>query len=200
MARLLLLGLALILSACAQKKIILDSSNMVPLKQLESSMTKLKGDLSILSFADHRTKKDTVGIAVTGVNNIETPIYLDISPEEYVKRRFVIGLTKRGIDVTSASKYGLKGNIKKLWVWEHVEGGPAQNSECEVEIEFDIISTETKAVKYHGNFSVNALGTNNIIDTTDSDGPVLESCMSMLIEKFVQDSKIQKFLGFEVLK
>lgn len=201
MAHRLLLGFALILSACAQKKVTLNSSEMVPFKRLQSTIagTKLKGDLNVLSFTDQRLKKESVGVAKTGLANIETPIYLDMTPEEYVKKRFISGLSKRGITVGN-SKYGVRGNVKKLWVWEQVEGLRPEASSCEMEIEFDIVSVKENEVKFHGVVSSNAMGSDGILDTTHSNGAMLEFCMNYVLEKFVQDPKLQSFLGFEVVK
>lgn len=201
MARKLLLGIVVFLSACAQQKVTLNSSSMVPFKQLESTLstTKLKGELNVLSFTDQRKKTGAVGVAKTGLGNIETPIFLDTAPEDYVKNRFVAGLAKRGITVGN-SKYGLRGNIKKLWVWEQVEGLHPEASNCEMEIDFDIVSVKENDVRFHGVVSSSASGSDGIIDTTHSNGAVLEFCMNYVLEKFVQDPKLQGFLGFEVVK
>lgn len=197
----LLLGIALFLSACAQEKVVLNSSKMVPFKRLESTIaiTKLKGDLNVLSFTDQRKVTNSVGVAKTGLVNIETPIYLDMSPEEYVKNRFSSGLAKRGITVGNA-KYGVRGNIKKLWVWEQVEGLRPEASSCEMEIEFEIVSVKENDVRFRGVVSSNAMGSDGIIDTTHSNGAVLEFCMNYVLEKFVQDPKLRGFLGFEIAK
>lgn len=202
MAHRLLLGFLLLLSACAQKTVTLNSSEMVPFKRLESTLTeaKLKGDLNVISFSDQRLKSGkAVGVAKTGLANIETPIYLDLTPEEYVKNRFISGLAKRGIKVGN-SKYGVRGNIKKLWVWEHVEGLRPEASSCEMEIEFEIVSVKENDVRFRGVVSSNAMGSDGIIDTTHSNGAVLEFCMNYALEKFVQDPKLQSFLGFTVTK
>ena len=201
MAQKLLLGFAFLLSACAQQKVTLNSSSMVPFKRLESTIntTKLKGELNVLSFTDQRKKAGAVGVAKTGLGNIETPIFLDMAPEEYVKTRFVSGLSKRGISVGN-SKYGLRGNIKKLWVWEQIEGLRPEASNCEMEIEFDIVAVKENDVRFHGVVSSSAMGSDGIIDTTHSNGAVLEFCMNYVLEKFVQDPKLQSFLGFEVVK
>lgn len=202
MAHGLLIGFALLLSACAQKSVTLNSSEMVPFKRLESTIsgTKLSGELNVLSFTDQRVKAGSVvGVAKTGLANMETPIQLDVTPEEYVKRRFVSGLAKRGITVGSA-KYGVRGNIKKLWVWEQVEGLRPEASSCEMEIEFDIVSVKESEVRFRGVVSSTATGSDGIVDTTHSNGAVLEFCMNYVLEKFVQDPKLQAFLGFTVVK
>lgn len=197
----LLLGIALLLSACAQKKVVLNSSEMVAFKRLDSTLvvTKLKGDLNVLSFTDQRKITNSVGVAKTGIINMETPIHLDMPPVEYVKNRFVTGLSKRGITVGN-SKYGLRGTIKKLWVWEQVEGLRAEASSCEMEIEFEIVSIKENDVRFRGVVSSNATGSEGIIDTTHSNGAVLEFCMNYVLEKFVQDPKLRGFLGFEIVK
>lgn len=200
MAQKLLLGIALVLSACAQKKVVLNSSEMVSFKRLESTIavTKLKGDLNVLSFTDQRKITNSVGVAKTGLANVETPIHLDVLPETYVKNRFSAGLSKRGISVGN-SKYGLRGNIKKLWVWEQVEGLRPEASSCEMEIEFEIVSVKENDVRFRGVVSSNAMGSDGIVDTTHSNGAVLEFCMNYVLEKFVQDPKLQSFLGFEIV-
>ena len=201
MTQKLLLGIVLFLSACAQKKVVLNSSEMVSFKRLESTIaiTKLKGDLNVLSFADQRKVTTSVGVAKTGLANIETPIQLDMSPEAYVKNRFSTGLAKRGISVGN-SKYGIRGNIKKLWVWEQVEGLRPEASSCEMEIEFEIVSVKENDVRFRGVVSSTAMGSDGIIDTTHSNGAVLEFCMNYVLEKFVQDPKLRGFLGFEIAK
>lgn len=202
MHKIFIFTILLILSACAQKKIVLQSSEITPLKQLDSNMpvSKVSGSLTVLSFSDRRVKTDSVGIAKTGIVNAETPIYLDVSVEEYVKGRFVAGLSKRGVDVVARSKYGIKGNIRKLWVLEQADGLRPEHSKCEVEIEFDIIAMKNKDLRYHGVISSNAMGTDSIFDTTASNGPLLEVCMTYVVEKFVQEPQVQSLLGFSTLK
>ena len=185
-----------VVSACAQKEIVLKSTEMFPLRQLEKSVpvTPIKGDLKVLLFVDQRSSKASFGIAKTGMFNLETPIYMDISAEEYVKNRFISGLSKRGVDVVSDSNYAIQGNIKKLWVWEYANGLMPEHSNCEIEIEFEIFSNKDKVLRYHGSVSSNATGTDSILDTTDSDGPILEICMNYIVEKFAQDPQVQMFI------
>ena len=196
MKKLIILSFCFVVSACAQKEIVLKSAEMVPLQQLEKSipLTHIKGDLEVLLFADQRSSKATFGIAKTGIFNFETSIYMDISAEEYVKNRFISGLSKRGVDVVSDSDYAIQGNIKKLWVWENANGLMLEYSNCEIEIEFEILSKKDKVLRYHGSVSSNATGTNSILDTTDSDGPILEICMNYIVEKFAQDPQVQMFI------
>jgi len=87
----------LLTSACAQKEIVIKNEEITPLKQLEDRIgfTAVKGNLTVLNFSDNRSKKDSLGIAKTGMLNTETPIGLDISVSDYVKKRLISGLSKR---------------------------------------------------------------------------------------------------------
>jgi len=104
------------------------------------------------------------------------------------------------VDVVGSSDYALRGVIKKLNVWEQANGWQPEYSNCDVDIDFEIVTARQKELVYYGTIFSNAMGTNSIIDTTDSNGPVLNSCMEYVVEKLVNDQKLRNLLGFKVPK
>jgi len=120
---------------------------------------------------------------------------LDIPVTEYVFKKLASGFTKRGINIIDSSNYSLSVQIKTLKVWEKADGLNPEYANCELELNF-LISNNRMPV-YQGQISSSAVGTESIIDATESNGPVLESCMEYAIEKFVKDEKLSSLLGFQ---
>ncbi len=183
----------LVFCACAQKQLVLNNTEMIALKQTDENQPRIRGGLIVEKFKDQRLRTDAAGVALTGLGNKETPIHLDIGVPDYLKRRFSNGLAKRGVDVAGEANFTLKGTINKFWVWEKMQG-IKEFSNCEIDVDFEIVSTSTKKLRYKGNVNSYASGTDNAIDTTNSNGSVLETCMSSLVDKFLQYRDIQAII------
>lgn len=197
------LGLVLLLLAgCAQKQIVLKSSELKPLPVAageNTPLTKYKGNLNVLKFQDERTDKTKLGVASTGLRNTDTPIYLDIPVEDYIQNRFRSELSKHGIEVTGNATYAIRGVIKKVKVYESNVSAALEKSNCEIEMEFDIVSTRDKTPFYHGTISMTGSGSNFALDTTSSNGAALETCAQGLAEQFLKNNDLRKRLGIKEL-
>lgn len=197
------LGLALVLLAgCAQKQIVLNSSELKPLPVAageNTPVTKYKGSLNVLKFQDERADKTKLGVASTGMRNTDTPIYLDIPVENYIQNRFRSELAKHGIEVTGNAAYSLHGIIKKVKIFESNESSTLEKSNCEIEMEFDIVPAREKTPVYHGTISMTGSGSNFALDTTSSNGAALETCAQGLAEQFLKNNDLRKRLGFKEL-
>jgi len=190
-----------VLASCAQKEIIIKSSDTKVLRAYDQTtpISKYKGNVSVLKFSDQRENKNNIGIAYTGMLNKETPIYLDTPIEQFLKERFTTNIGKRGIETASTTPYGFRATIKKLWVNEITPVFAAETSNCVVDLEFEIVASKTKQPVYRGNISVQGSGTNMILDTTDSNGPTLEVCMNLIADHFLKNPDMQKILGIKQL-
>lgn len=188
-----------LLSSCASKELVLKSQELKPLKSLEkvAPVTMVKGDLNILKFADNRQDKKTIGTAATGFFNVETPIYLDTPVEDFIKDRFSKQLAKRGVEVAGHSKYAFRGAVKRLWISETTNSWSPEHSLCQIELEFEIVTSKSKIPVYKGVISSSAAGTDFAFETTDSNGPLLESCANNLAEEFVKHDDLRKFLNIK---
>lgn len=197
------IGLVLLLLAgCAQKQIVLKSSELKPLPIAageNTPLTKYKGNLNVLKFQDERTDKTILGVASTGLRNTDTPIYLDIPVEDYIQNRFRSELSKHGIEVTGNATYAIRGVIKKVKVYESNVSAALEKSNCEIEMEFDIVSTRDKTPFYHGTISMTGSGSNFALDTTSSNGAALETCAQGLAEQFLKNNDLRKRLGIKEL-
>lgn len=197
----LFLTLVLFIFGCAQKEVIIKSSETKALRAYDQTtpISKYKGNVSVLKFSDQRENKNSIGIAYTGILNKETPIYLDIPIEQFLKERFTTNIGKRGIETADSTPYGFRATVKKLWVNEITPVFAVENSNCVVDLEFEIIANKTKQPIYRGNISVQGSGTNMILDTTDSNGPTLEVCMNLIADHFLKNQDMRKILGIKQL-
>ena len=197
------IGLVLILlTGCAQKQIVLKSSELKPLPVAageSTAVTKYKGNLNVFKFQDGRTDRTSLGKASTGMFNADTPIYLDIPVEDYMQNKFRSELSKHGIEVTGNAPYAIRGVIKKVKIYESNVSAALEKSNCEIEMEFDIISTGDKTPFYHGTISMTGSGSNFALDTTSSNGAALETCAQGLAEQFLKNNDLRKRLGFKEL-
>lgn len=193
--------IALFFVSCAQQQVTLRSAALEPMDQLESKQpfTKLAGTVAIGELRDERDNTDEIGTAVTGMLNEETPIKLDVPANEYVRDRFVNGFAKRGIEIGGDPKHELKATIRKLRVWEDANAVSLESSRCEVEIGYEVVSRAKAEPVYRGTVTAQAEGTYNFLDTTDSNGAVLESCMTGVVEKLAQNSGLRAALGWDVV-
>lgn len=199
------LQLALImvlLSGCAQKQIILKSSELKPLPVAageDTTITKYKGQLNVLKFQDDRADKTKLGMASTGMRNTDTPIFLDIPVEEYIQGKFRSELSKHGVEVAGNAAYSIRGVIKKIKLFESNVSAALEKSNCEIEMEFDIVPAREKIAVYHGTISTTGSGSNFALDTTSSNGAALETCAQGLAEQFLKNNDLRKRLGFKEL-
>lgn len=192
----------LLLSGCAQKQIILKSSELKPLPVAageNASITKYKGQLNVLKFKDDRTDKTKLGMASTGMRNTDTPIYLDIPVDEYIQSRFRSELAKHGVEVSENAAYSIRGVIKKNKLFESNVSAALEKSNCEIEMEFDILPTREKTPVYHGTISMTGSGSNFALDTTSSNGAALETCTQGLAEQFLKNNDLRKRFGIKEL-
>ena len=200
---LLQLGLALMLLAgCAQKQIVLNSSEIKPLPVAageNTPLTKYKGSLNVLKFQDERSDKTKLGMASTGMFNADTPIYLDIPAEDYIQNRFRSELAKHGVEVSGTAPYSIRGTVKKIKIYETNVSAALEKSNCEIEMEFDIVSTRDKSPFYHGTISMSGSGSNFALDTTSSNGAALETCAQGLAEQFLKNNDLRKRLNIKEL-
>lgn len=190
------------LSGCAQKQIVLNSSELKPLPVAageNTPITKYKGSLNVLKFHDERADKTKLGVASTGMRNTDTPIYLDIPVEDYIQNRFRSELAKHGIEVVGNAAYSLRGVIKKIKLFESNVSAALEKSNCEIEMEFDIVPAREKTPVYHGTISMTGSGSNFALDTTSSNGAALETCAQGLAEQFLKNNDLRKRLEIKEL-
>lgn len=191
-----------LLSGCAQKEIVLDTHTLKPLPVAAGENTqtqKYKGNLNVLNFKDDRSDKKSLGSASTGLFNKETPIQLNIPVTDYLENRFRSQLTKHGIEVAGKSEFALSAAVKKVRVFESNDSITLERSNCEIELEFDVVTAKEKAAVYHGIVSVTANGSNFALDTTSSNGAALETCAQSLAEQFLKNNDLRKRLGIKAL-
>lgn len=192
----LILTFALV-NACASKSLILTQNDLKePIKRLLIDNTTAN-DIQIryLEFEDLRNEDEkAIGIAKTGMFNVATPIYLYDSTKNVVKERFVKALSERGVSINKNAKYAIIGQIKKLWITEDANGLAPESANCDLKM--DLILYKNQVINPTYKFSVYsyASGTNNIIDATNSDGPILETCIQYAANKFLEDSQIKVIL------
>jgi len=125
-------------------------------------------------------------------------MYLDTPVNEYMRSVLTNSLGKRGIEVAAPAKYSIRGSIKELWISED-NGFIAEFSKCDMKIEFTIVSSKTLQHVYEGTANSQIYGTNYSIETTDSNGPALKSCIDGFAEQLIQNSGVQKILNLKVL-
>ncbi|GIL16797.1 MAG: hypothetical protein BroJett040_05480 [Oligoflexia bacterium] len=182
---------------CATGKEVIKSDSIQPLNSLKYliSNVQVRGALLVGKFRDDRPTDERNWVAYTGMFNQETPLELDVSVSDFVQKRIQAGLQRRGIDVLGSSRFILMGSIKKLKVWENTNGWTPESSGCVLELDFFIFNSDRRLI-YKGMASAMATGVNNILDTTDSNGPVLETCMQIAVDKIVDDSQFKAVLEF----
>ena len=191
-----------VFSSCAQKQIVLNSQTLKPLPVAageNTSITKYKGSLNVLKFQDERVDKTSLGKASTGMFNADTPIYLDIPVDDYLQKKFRSELAERGIEVAQNAPYSIRGIVKKVRIYESNVSATLEKSNCEIEMEFDILTSHDKTPFYHGTISVTGSGSNFALDTTSSNGAALETCAQGLAEQFLKNNDMRKRLGIKEL-
>jgi hypothetical protein len=179
---------------------VIHSDGLLPLRQFSTLAVKAKNNpsISILNFRDARVVKSSVGRAMTGFSNEDTPIVTDPPIEAFLKSRLAQNFSVRGFSVSDTAMWGMAGVIKLLWVYEDTHILTGETSRCQLELEFEIIYRETGEVRRKGLISSEAIGTNSVMDTTDSNGPALETCISYAVNKFIEDPENAALIGFEV--
>ncbi|WP_413291404.1 hypothetical protein [Bdellovibrio sp. HCB337] len=186
-------------SGCALKELHVDTNKTQPLRSLsgKTGFTKVTGALTIGEIRDHRPEQKVIGQAKTGMFNTVTPIYLDIPAKDYVGEKLKRGLTARGLKVDGKNKYVLNGFIKKLTLGEFADGWSPEYAECYLSLDFNIYSSSTNQLTYSGTVEASVNGTNSAIDSTDSIGPALDTCMEYAVEKILNQDTLINAIGIK---
>ncbi len=199
--KLLPLGL---LWGCAYVGVELVPQKMQPLPDF-AEVTMVSGNhtpFAVTDFEDVRPIQDRVGEAKTGLSNTTTPIVLQGSTSDYVRERIETGLRKRGVAIRADSSLQLRGRIVELWVNEIVDSKNTgtERSQCHVKLNLEFFGQTQKLPLWSGEIVVTAASKATFLDTTDLNGPMLESCMNEVLEKLVREEKFHSVTGISALK
>lgn len=184
-------------SSCAMKELKLENEKLQPITELTPAKPtyNLKGKLQFTAFVDARPDQSGIGYARTGLFMRLTSITLDTDLETYVRNKFISRLMAGGIDVLGDGKYLARGVIRKLWITEKANDNPLQYSMCDAEIEFQVTPKSNRGATYRMTVTANARSAETMLDTTEANGPLLETCVLMLVDKFIGDPELQKLIA-----
>lgn len=194
------LTLMLLASCATYERLELVSDKLKPLADF-ASVTTVSGNkllFKVGEFIDSRKIKDRVGMAKTGLSNTATPIVMQEGSVAYVQARLDSGLKKRGFSLPKDQSNVLKGEIQELWVSEHAASNGTEFSQCNIALALNLYVDGSSVAKWSGTTSVEARSKGTILDVTDTNGAMLESCMNEAIEKLIRDEKFKNLTGIKI--
>ncbi len=196
----LIFPLIFIISACSGKGLIIRDEPTLPFKYLGNLKIEVSGEprLQMMDVVDDRAQKNMVGEAATGMSNQRSAITTEGAVNDFVHSRMSKALIARGVRVSDEAKYGWKVRLRKLWVSEDTTKFGNEKTRCDLEISFDLVERKTAQAKYQGNITSEVEGTNSVLDATSSNGPALESCLQVAVNKFLQNFEVQNLVGFKI--
>lgn len=198
MKNLVLIAL-LFLSACSGKGLIIHDEPIVPFKYLGNLNVQTVGNPSmrLMEIVDNRPVKNAIGEAATGLANQRSAVTTEGAVSDFVHARISKALQARGFQLNEAAKFGWKIRMQKLWVSEDTSRFGNEKTRCELEFQFDLIELKSNKPRYQGNITSEVEGTNSVLDATSSNGPALESCLLVAVNKFVNNFEVQNLVGYK---
>ncbi len=190
----------LFLNACAPQQVVIREEGLMPLRQYRNKEIKVAGNpqLSIVSFENLNQNQQMLGQGATGLLNSKANLVTEVPIADFVKSRFSKGLEYRGFDLNQSAKYGFVGKIKRVWVKEEADGGIAESTNCRFEMQFELINQKSKKTEVTGNLNSEVVGSNSPLDATASNGPVLETCITLAINKFLKEDLVVSLLELQL--
>lgn len=198
-----IMALSLLVSCASYSSLTLAPSKMLPLEDFDTvTMGEMhRVPFKLGEFNDKRADPNVVGMAKTGLSNITTPVHIDGGSVVYLKERLESGLRKRGLLISGASEATLSGSILDMWVDEVVDTKHTgtERSQCRMKVALEFSpKDDAQSGRWSGVVEVVAASKSTFLDTTDVNGPMLESCMNELLEKLMREEKFQKVAGFKL--
>lgn len=199
-SRTFILLFAFALGACSGKGLILRDEPTPTFQSLGNLKIPVSGSprLAVLEIIDDRPTKNAIGEAATGLTNQRQAITTELPVNEFVHTRLSRALESRGFVLDEQAKLAWKIRIRKLWVSEDTSRFASEKTRCDLEFQFDLVDGKTRQPKYQGNIFSEVVGTNSSMDSTSSNGPALESCLQVAVNKFIQNQDVQKLVGFQL--
>ncbi|HXH75939.1 MAG TPA: hypothetical protein VNJ08_13290 [Bacteriovoracaceae bacterium] len=188
------------LVSCASKKLIYNPNELKPLSEM-SKVTSIKINgfsIAVEPFVDLREIRDSAGRGYTGMFNTETPAYLEGGIEAYVQNRLLQGFQKRGLRVDQTSEYLLRGKIVEFWIDEQTTGMSPEQSVCYVKFDMALFKKGNAVPEWYGITWVKAASKATFLDTTNENGHTMDSCMNIVLEKFIREKNFQQITGIKL--
>lgn len=181
--------LVLVLSSCAQQRILLDEKNVIPFKDFTAKTPLTTSKVfSIQNITDSRKDISAIGVGRTGVNYTETPFVLNRDIASYLKDVFEKGFTDRGIKVGDNGDVLLDLVVNDLWVSELIEKHKLERAHCKVNM---TIYSKIDNTTWSGNYWTEITSPGDLGDATEKLPSTFASCLNMIVEKFVKDQSFQ---------
>ncbi len=190
----------LVLIGCAPQQVVIREEGLMPLRQYRNKEIKVRGNpqLSIVSFENLNQNQQMLGQGATGLLNSKANLVTEVPIADFVKSRFAKGLEFRGFDLNQNAKYGFVGRIRRVWVKEGADGAIAESTNCHFEMQFELINQQSRKTEVTGNLNSEVVGSNSPLDATASNGPVLETCITLAINKFLKEDHVITLLGLQL--
>lgn len=186
--------LSLLFFSCAQNKLKVTSSEVVPYDEfsLETRLDTKTKSIKIAQVQDARGEQTNhIGVGLTGVRYERTPLKVDTTVALFFKNYLTNALKKRSVNVDNENgEIEFNVVISKLWVRELIEKHKPELAICEAEVH---LNAEYMSSQFTAKYWNEITSPGDMGGGTAKLKPTLASCMNFIVEKIVKD---QKFIDY----